>query len=255
VAAGAGGRWDQTEPVRLAGLEAVEIGVLSPRPLRELWLQPYLSLNRHDIRMTLPRIDQDAMVTAEPLIGARPSTWRPPATSDIVIDDLDPGFSVERDEQQGGVRLAGGLAAFIPQGDMDEGLPAPPVTTAPQEWSRREAPLGWGKYRRTVAMVVSGSGSQRAVFAARLPRAGRWRLASHLPAGVLPTLGTYDLKLVAGGQERTIEFDGAAAEAGWNVLGEFDLAEGETRVVISDRSSGRTVVADAIRWQPASEGE
>jgi hypothetical protein len=115
------------------------------------------------------------------------------------------------------------------------------------------APAGWGKYRRTVAGVGSGSGASRAVFTARLPRAGRWRLAYHVPPGVLPVLGRYDVTLRAGGDERSIEFDGAAAESGWNALGEFDLAAGEVQVEVSDQSSGQLVVADAIRWQ--SEGK
>ena len=103
-------------------------------------------------------------------------------------------------------------------------------------------------------------------------RAGRWRLALHLPEaatrqgsaspgpGVLISvstglwrLGNYDLTLIAGGEERALEFDAAAAETGWNTLGEFDLSKGAARVVVSNQSSGSVVIADAVRWQLVRE--
>jgi hypothetical protein len=243
-------RWDQTAPVRLAGLQATEVGVVTSMPPRELWLQPYLSLNRHDLRLTLPRVDQQTQTRGEPFVGSRASSWRPVEPDALVIDDLDTGFSIEADEAETGIRLAGGFAMFAPATEMDQGLPAVPFGTAsPARWSRMRAPTGWGKYRRTVAGVGSGTGSRRAVFAARLPHAGRWRLAYHLPPGTLPSLGKYDLTLRAGSDARPLEFDGAAAEGGWNALGEFDLPAGDVRVVVSDKSSGQLVVADAIRWQ------
>ena len=267
--------WQETDPVRVAGHETVEIGMLSATPPVELWLQPYLSLNRQDVQLTLPRVDQEAQVRAEPFLGSRPGAWRPAVTTDVVVDDLDPGFSVESDEEQNGVRLAGGLSSFfLPPVDMDQGLPeANEMTGTPTVWSRREWSSSWGKYRHTVAVVRSGAGDRRAVFAAELPQAARWRLALHLPAPpttqggsaspapgfqvsvstLLGRLGTYDLTLIAGGEERALEFDAAAAETGWNTLGEFDLSKGAARVVVSNQSSGSVVIADAVRWQMIRE--
>ena len=269
-------RWDETDPVRLAGHEAVEIGMLGSAPPRELWLQPYLSLNRQDVQLTVPSVDQEEQMDAVAFLGVRPSEWRPPETTDIVVDDLDPGFSVESDLEDDGVRVGAGLASFfVGVADMDQGLPeSNGVLGATVEWSRREDSSSWGKYRHTIAVVQSGEGTRRAVFSATLPRDGRWRLALHLPAltsqrsttspapgirigartGLGGRLGTYDLRLVVDGEDRALEFDGVAAETGWNVLGEFYLSEGEARVELSDLTSGRVVVADAIRWQLVSEG-
>ena len=249
-------RSDQTDPVRLGGHEATEIGVVTSMPPRELWLEPYLSLNRDGVRFTLPRVDQQQPGRGSPFVGSRRSDWRPPATDDIVVDDLDAGFAVEADAASSGMRVGAGgpFSAFVAQPELDHGLvefATPPGTGArPSEWSRMAAPLGWGKYRRTIAAVAPGTGARRVTFTATLPHSGRWRLAYHLPAGVLSTLGRYDLTLRAGGESRALEFDGAAAEGGWNTLGEFDLQAGEARLVVSDRSPGRLVVADAIRWQP-----
>ena len=269
-------RWDETEPVRVAGYEAAEIGIVGSTAPRELWLEPYLSLNRQDVQLTLPRIDSTTRAPAAPFLGHRPSTWRPAERKDILVDDLDPGFTVETDEAENGVRLAGGLATFftgVP--DMDQGLPeASGFTGPPAVWSRREQSSSWGKYRHTITLVGQGAGDTRAVFTADIPDSGRWRLAYHLPilsgrtitsspgpglqanaqVGLAGSLGTYDLAVIAGGEEHPLEFDGAAAEARWNVLGELDLQAGEAKVVVSDLSSGRLVIADAARWEQVSEG-
>ena len=54
--------------------------------------------------------------------------------------------------------------------------------------------------------------------------------------------------MAAGDEEVGIEFDGGDAAPGWNRLGTFTLDAGVARVVVSNRSSGETVIADAIRW-------
>ena len=59
---------------------------------------------------------------------------------------------------------------------------------------------------------------------------------------------TYDI--VAADAETPVEFDAAAATAGWNDLGEFTLPAGEVALFVSNRTTGSFVVADAVRWRP-----
>ena len=73
--------------------------------------------------------------------------------------------------------------------------------------------------------------------------------------GLGSTQGTYDITLDVGGEERKLEFDASAAESSWNNLGEFELSAGEARVWVSDETSGRVVIADAIRWRSVSLNE
>ena len=264
-------RWEETEPVRVGGHETVEIGVVGSAPPREILLQPYLSLNRQDFRLMLPRIDSTTRAPGAPFLGHRSSTWRPAEGKGIVVDDLDAGFTVDTDEADNGGRLGSGLATFftgVP--DMDQGLPETTgFTGSPAVWSRWQGESSWGKYRHTTAIIRSGEGKMRAVFTANIPDAGRWRLEYHLPilssrgpnsspgpgvqinaqVGLQNFLGNYDLTVISGGKDHPLEFDGAAAESGWNVLGELDLQAGEATVVVSDLSSGQIVLADAVRWE------
>ena len=250
-----------SDPIRIDGHAAVEVGLVTAQPPIELWVQPYLSLNRRDVRLALPAVDAAGRHAGEPLAGVVPSAWRPRRDDAIVVDDLDPGFSVERDSAQNGLRLRGLGTVFLLPADMDQGLPeySDFATTAQGTWTRQELPLSWGRYRHTVARAAAGDGLERAVFAAELPATGRWRLSYHLPppppsereSGFAFVQGDYDLRLEVGTgrRVRTVEFDAAAAEVGWNDLGAFDLPAGSVRLLVSNGTAGDLVLADAIRWR------
>ena len=262
-------------PIRIGASQSAEIGLVAQTVPTEVTLRPYLSLNRQPVRLDLAEIDFDDLVDQEPFEGSRTSDWRPPPTDGIVVDDLDPGFSGD-----------GTVAERIQDGDIaevDEGLPSFGVSGL--GWSRQEVNGTWGKYRHTLARSWSSSSPSEAVtFTARLPRAGRWRLDYHLPGtksrsrsvetqvavtigsgGMSVDLGSfwnekqgpYDMQLDDGETQRPIEFDGGAAVAGWNNLGEFELDAGEVRLVVTNKSVGQnndryTIVADAIRWLPVN---
>ena len=173
-----------------------------------------------------------------------------------MIDDLDPGFSVE--DRAGDTRRRIGAAILEPgrQRELDQGLPV--ASQRAGEWSRATMATGWGKYRHTVAGSIPGDGSAVAIFAADLPEPGRWRLEYHVPnpqglgfwGPSYGTLGTLGMTVIADGQEVEIAFDGASADVGWNEIDEFEFASTHVRLEVSNRTDGEMVVADAIRWLP-----
>jgi len=246
------------EPIRVAGNAAVEVAQVLPKTPTEVWLNPYLSLNRRSARLVLGEVDETSR-GHEPFEGVRRSDWQQPAETGIVVDDLDAGFSIETAADRG-LRL--GSPAMAPAGaEFDRGLPEYQANRYQAWWARQELPTSWGRYRRTLARVSAGEGERSAVFAASLPERGAWRLEYHLPALTRLALGSwaggrrddqgeYDIELVApDGVSTPIPFDGEQGIEGWNNLGKFNLNAGEVRVVVSNRSTGQTVVADAIRWR------
>ena len=256
-----GSGYAEGEVVPVPGRSAVEIGQVLEAPPREVWLNPYLSLNRTQARLTVADANPETVVERLPFFGARPSEWRPPVDASIIVDDLDPGFSVRSavPERRWFRRRSG-----LPEDTvLDRGLPEFQFTTP--GWTRQELPTGYGKYRRTAARVWKGGGEALAAFAATLPTKGRWRLDYHVPdlgrlspfmftfagfAGRGDSLGNYDIKVVANGSTTAVEFDADEAAKGWNKLGEFDLDAREVLVEVSDLTTGLIVVADAIRWVP-----
>ena len=95
---------DNTQPIRLKGNEAVEIGIVSGSPLWDAKFHPYLALNRgvvsllgrdHFAQYKKLGVDNFKNVVTEPFNGVRPSAWHPdqdvsPGT--LVVDDLDNTF-------------------------------------------------------------------------------------------------------------------------------------------------------------------
>lgn len=240
--------------------------MVTPEPPSQLWLHSYFSRNRIPVRLELPVGVDHTAEESRSLVGVGPSDWRPPTADGIVIDDLDPGLAVEADGN-GGWR-GGIMARFRPELRFDQGLPQywwPLEGTLGDRWLRQEVPSSWGKYRHTMARATAGYGDRRAVFATELA-SGRWRLDFHLPYDPLPQLpgeryveppfigqlGRYEMWLRTAAGDRPIEFDGSAAAPGWNKLGVFDLEGGPVSVVVSNRTTGDIVIADAVNWRPLS---
>ena len=250
-------------PVRVPGMTSIEVGLVLPAPPNQLWLHPYGSLNRMPIRIHVP-LDIDATVSSdqEAFEGTRSSNWMP-RSSGIVVDDLDDGFKAI--DNRLGIRVSALRHTFrYWEIDLDHGLPV--MERRRGEWIRREVPSAQGKYRHTAALVRAGAGEDQVAFETRLDGSGRWQLHYHIPNRHLPAppgrsddfagtafdaLGSMDMRLESGGVEIPVAFDAGAAEVGWNKVGEFDLDHRDVRLVVSNRTDGETVVADAIRWRRA----
>jgi len=242
---------EKTDPVRVEGDSAIEIGIVTSKPVRSLRVVPYLALNRDPFNVNVPAVDDETLIEHEPFSGTRPSDWSPVVDGSIVVDDLDPGFSVVDAEGGTGLRVGGKGLKDV---DTDQGLPVATFGQASSKWSRRTLPSAFGKYRHTTAQIRAGSGERRARFSAELPRAGRWKLEYHVPKGSGPRgnrrkPGSWSLTISDGSDSQDVTFDATDAEQGWNSLGTFEMASGEAHVDVSDKvEDGRFVMADAIRW-------
>ena len=261
-----------SEPVRVSGHSSMEVSLVTASPVILAWMAPYLSLNRGEVQLALATADE---TLSDGFAGARRSNWEPPPQPGIVVDDLDAGFVVERSARRSGFRI--GDIVHQPRrltGEMDHGIPnyesawGTYDARVDAEWRRQDVPSSWGRYRRTVARAGTADGNSKAVFSTELPEAGEWRLDYHMPfvqtrsegklrsrgqpRELLSTLGDFDMVLeFGGGEKHTVAFDASGADIGWNDLGRFDLPKGSVRLVVSNRSSGDLVLADAVRWRPS----
>lgn len=83
-----------TEPVKLAGASSIEVAIQSSLPIKVKQLKPYLSLNREAFQVPMERHQQPREVARSPKPFIAAATWSVDEGNSIVIDDLDPGFSV-----------------------------------------------------------------------------------------------------------------------------------------------------------------
>ena len=194
----------------------------------------------------------------------------PPKIDGIVVDDLDKGFALEGAPPSPSRWSLVHPYRYLPT-TLDNGLPI--VAREPGAWTRRVIASSWGTYRRTVAAASPGDGEYQVSFSAEI-EAGRWGLYYYLPerhipaawAGdeertLFPALGTMEMALLVFRDRAgvptaaepdsvwTLAFDGSVDEAGWHKVGEFGLPDGMVRLTVSNRTDGRIVIADAIKWR------
>lgn len=241
---------NRSEPVTIGGHSARQIGVVDEETITGVRVVPYLSLNRQPFEASLPVLDTESITEGEPFVGAREVPWNPPDTDAIVVDDLDPGFSVEDGEGRGLLRVEGGRADET----LDQGLPV--AAGRPAEWSRTTRQQAWGKYRHTAVLIKAGQGQRIAQFAADIPDPGEWELEMHVPRlGGFYKTGTFHIEIVDDTGSREATLDASVDNDGWVSVGTYEIADGEVRVRLSDQSDGKVVViADAVRWTPLGRG-
>jgi ABC-type transport system involved in multi-copper enzyme maturation permease subunit len=252
----AGGKTEyvKSEPIRLAGKSTVQFGKVVSRYPGQIFLEPYLSLNRNRFLLTLNTSELEKIKKTEAIEGIKELPYSQPQESCIVIDDLDPGFDVIEAEKDNGMRIRARENRRLA---TDQGLPITPSYILPKTWSRLANTNSYGKYRHTLAVVRAGEGEKKAVFETDIKQAGKWDLELFIPRknNIYPNRkwGTYHLVITDGnGDAHEIEFDSKAASTGWSLAGSIDLPQGETILTISDKTDGQFVVADAIRWSPSA---
>ena len=250
-----------SKPIHLAGRHAIQYGTIVSRPPTMCFLHPYLSLNRGTFKLNMNTIDPQKIVKEDIIEGVHEIPWEIPASSSIIVDDLDQGFSTVTESQDSkGLRLKTKQKIDRNQ-DTDQGLPyisatiLPGGTRAPGEWSRMTNGVAFGKYRHTAAIIKSGDGDKKALFQTSLPKDGEWDLEFYIPVkSMFPRKewGTWHAVVVDdNGDKHEVEFDSKAGTGGWNLVNKLDLPKGKVTVELSDLTNGDLVVADAIRWTPA----
>lgn len=237
--------------------QATEIGIVSEHePIRALVQPLNLSLGGGRVAISTKLMEDTRTFDPDQLEefhGFRPSEWIPqPIPNDIVVDDLDPSFSVENNKDVSDVKT----------------------------WRRINYPSAWGNTRRTMVYCESKN-PKRIQFQADLPSAGMWGLEFHLPdlrgqfgdyqAGFLPrgrismgggnlffwqsVAGEYTFTLDSGAFSQELQVSIRDSDYGWIRVTEAQLEPGTTIVGVKPLKSNGKLFGDAIRWIPIDAGE
>ncbi|MCE2406888.1 MAG: hypothetical protein J4G19_05240, partial [Pseudomonadales bacterium] len=273
------GEYEVTQPIKIPGYGSMQIALTSEQPLERIRVNPYLSYNRTPFSIHVPRrrVYDEVARSEMPLVQA--ASWQYEDGDSVVVDDLDAGFSVDTTEESRSMPWFMQFLTFaFGETTHDQGLASySGYSVIFEEWSRQQLDQAYGKYRRTLARAFDSSTVANAHFEANLPRSGSWKLEYHLPnpesignsfgGGFGPAVnfniqvgerrgrqrwGDFDIWVTDGDRVVPIEFDGESIDDGWNLLGEFQLENPLVTVSVSTNTSRGSVVADAIRWTPAS---
>ena len=270
-----------SDPIYVPGYDSKRISIRSGRPITWIWIEPFLAHNRAQFEVLVSDSDLNAIPISSELPFVSEADWRPINTGTIVVDGLDPNFSIvtltEASEDYSVVKTDSSESHSLDE--YDQGLR---IETYPQigEWNRLYDSSSYGRYRRSYARIAHGEQTSAARFMARLPYEGRWRLDFYVPKPVFresnygayydffsTRIGDgirhrraghnspdehYTLHIRHGNSDLTEDFDIANAKIGWNEVGQFEIGSTEVEVLLSDWAGHQDIMvfADAIRWTP-----
>ncbi|MCY3540957.1 MAG: hypothetical protein OXH31_03500 [Gammaproteobacteria bacterium] len=267
-------------PILVGAYQSARVVIESPNPVQSIWIKPYFSLNRKKFRIDFPLGDemksQEVNTDETPFIKTIENievNLQP--NSSIIIDDLDPEFSVI--EHRNNSVLSNAFTHFFRRllgtesVQLDSGLPVYQFNfrSAPLTWSRKEDPSAFGKYRHTFVLSKDSERTASAKFSAKLPRIGRWKLEYYLPdqslVDEIHLSGMYSLSLLISHFVSSINLeihdgetivsptlDASNLSKGWHFVGEFNLSNTKVDVLVSNKvdQTHHSIFADAIRWTP-----
>ena len=268
-------------PILVSADQHVRVVIESPNPVQSVWVKPYLSLNRTRFRIDVPVSEnmhsQEVSYEDTPSIKAIEIVAAEQLTnSSVIVDDLDPKFSVIEDSDQS--VLSSSFTQFFrgilgtENVQLDGGLPVYKfnVRDTPSGWSRKTDPSAFGIYRRTFVLTTNNNEhTASAKFSTQLPREGKWKLEYYLPDQFLLNeivlggmrsvsmmislnFSTINLEIDDGATSVSQSIEPSNLTTGWHTVGIFDLSNKDVDVLVSNKTNHRhqSVIADAIRWTP-----
>lgn len=227
--------------VFLEGGESIEIKmVLLDKPKKVTVLSPY-TRNVHELSETLLIPDEVKKEAGEDSVLSVDSK---PIGLEVLVDDLDPGFSIGRTDGEDRSRLGDSKK------DEEIDIPGYAGWGAPREWQEQVTTSAHGKYERTRKIKRAGDGNEYAKWEAEIPKAGSWEIFYYLDYSYRDT---YRLLITTGDAERELELDLKDSNEGWQSLGKFDFQENDSSsVTVFDKMKntrwGSRIYADAVKW-------
>jgi len=236
--------------------QSKEIGIVLDDKPRAVRINTFVSRNLptfQEIRFDEVEPNEEAApFEGERVLEEPPSLEEPGA---IVVDNEDPGFSVHSFESESFLKKLLNLS----NDDQDEYIGVR-WWRMPTRWRMTPVSDFYGKYRHSAHYIKAGKGENRVSWKAGLPRSGEYDVYYYVtelrgmwrrgrrgrdresPARDFHFIIHHD----DGAEELKIDIDGA--EQGWYLLGTFYFSKGTAAVELTDRSKGRLVYADAVKW-------
>jgi hypothetical protein len=190
--------------------------------------------------------------------------WSVPG--ELIVDNEDPGFDRGSQGNQSPLKKLLGIKSR--RGDDYQQIN---MFWAPEWWQPVVQSPYYGKYVRSSVYTRSGRGDRPVMWKTDLEGSGFYDVYCYIgktsdrmiirsgPAGNAPpppggeSGGNnvykdmhYKIYHDEGVEEISIDFDNA--EAGWNMLGRYYISSDSAKVELTNQSSGRMVIGDAIKW-------
>ena len=257
---------------RIKSNEAKQIGIVLDEQPRGLSVNTMVSTNLPN-NMTFPFPDLEKIRSYPIFEGERPipliTTLRLP--DEIIVDNEDPGFKILDLES------VSRLAKWLKINENKTVLPYSNMQTfrPPLEWVATTQSGFYGDFIRSAYYTRAGQGELSVEWTTVLPEPGYYEVYTYLqpmiarmgmrgrggdrgggggaggPGGgggetAVPDEYHFFIHHDEGSDEVSVALKDAAS--GWNPLGTFYYSPDTARITLTNRNSGRVVVADAVKW-------
>ena len=123
---------------------------------------------------------------------------------------------------------------------------------APQNWSKSINSLFYGDLVHSAYFVRAGNGDKKVAWEVDLPESGQYAVYAYGEPFPMRSRGRSFMKefyftVYHDDGEEVVEWSIESAQ-GWNYLGSYYFTAGKNKVELSDKSKGRLVIADAVKW-------
>ena len=191
---------------------------------------------------------------------------------ELIVDNEDPGFDAGNLEIQSPLKKLLGIKNK--RGDMYQQIN---MFWAPDYWQSVVLSSYYGKYVLSSVYTRGSTGDRSVTWATKIDNPGYYDIYCYIgksgdrmvvrtgvsggpqappPPGAEPKGDNvykdmhYKIYHDEGVEEITVDYENA--EAGWNMLGRYYLSPDSAKVELTNQSSGRMVIGDAIKWVKAN---
>ncbi|MFC1538355.1 hypothetical protein ACFL6H_02940 [Candidatus Latescibacterota bacterium] len=254
----------QAEPMEfyyiLEGNQAKEIGIVIDNAPRSIRFNTFISQNlpaTFDKELPRPELVEDAVISEGEKILAQPPALNQPGV--IIVDNEDPGFEVYSQVSESLLlRMIDARNASVAEEYIGFNLWHPPNT-----WRATVQNDFYGLFKHSAYFIQSGAGDQKVTWQAEIAESGRYDIFYYTPefnqlrrmmrggrGGRNRNNGLDDLNFMIYHDDGIAEtvLIASDTEEEWSYLGTYYLSEGSAKVELSNKSKGRVIYADAVKW-------
>jgi len=244
--------------------EAKKIGIVLDGQPREMMINTLFAKNiPGEISLPINEIAKTRENTKE-FSGEEILSDLPPFTepSEIIVDNEDPGFKSSKQNMASPLKKLFGI-------DNKKGKTYMQISMwrSPEYWQPVVLTTYYGKYARSAVYTRSGTGDKSITWSTNIKTPGYYDISCYIGKSLNKTIGSpgtdsnqeneqkgdipykdmhYKIYHDDGIEEITIDYENA--DGGWFNLGRYYLSHDSAKVVLTNKSAGRLVIGDAIRW-------
>jgi len=173
----------------------------------------------------------------------------------IIIDNESPGFEIRSRSSEGFLKKM--VTSTTAEEEEYTGIQ---FWNLPRRWKATTSGEYYGDFRHSVHFIRAGKGENSVAWNAELHQSGRYSVSYYVSKTRTPRMRRFrdrnrqnfveDFHFTIHHDDGTeeVELDINSATEGWYDMGTYYFSQGPAIIELTDRSKGRMVYADAVKW-------